>query len=73
MEVYIETNKELLVKRNIKKKFFKLKNNVLGKDIKVKKPHKPHLTIYNNSSKKIFLKNKALLDYSIKKKKIKIY
>ena len=73
LEVYIETKKEILIKRNIKKKFFNLKNNVLGKDIKVKKPHKPHLIINNNSSKKTFLTNKNLIDYSLKKRKIKIY
>ena len=73
LEVYIETKKEILIKRNIKKNFFNLKNNVLGKDIKVKKPHKPHLIINNDSSKKIFLTKKDLIDYSLKKRKIKIY
>ena len=73
LEVYIESKPELLAKRNKKKNFYKLKKNVLGQDIKVKKPYKPHLIIYNNSTKKKFFKATNLIDYSIKKKKIKIY
>ncbi len=73
LEVYIESKTNLLIKRNKKKIFSKSKKNVLGKDIKVKKPHKPHLLIYNNYSKKFFLKTVKLIDNSIKKKKIKIY
>ena len=44
---------------------------MLGKDIKVKKPHKPHLIINNNYSKNFFLKTIKLIDNSIKKKKLK--
>ena len=42
-------------------------------DLKVKKPHKPHLIINNNYSKNFFLKTVKLIDNSIKKKKIRIY
>ena len=73
LEVYIETKKDLLKKRNKQKIFYKSKKNVLGRDIKVKKPHKPHLIINNNYSKNFFLKTVKLIDNSIKKKKIRIY
>jgi adenylylsulfate kinase-like enzyme len=73
LEVYIESKQELLVKRNKKKNFSRLKKNVLGRDIKVKKPYKPHLMINNNFTKKKFLKTTKLIDFSIKRKKIKIY
>ena len=72
LEVYIETKKGLLKKRNKQKIFYKSKKNVLGRDIKVKKPHKPHLIINNNYSKNFFLKSIKLIDNLIKKKKIKI-
>ena len=68
LEVYIETKKDLLKKGTNKKFFINQKKNVLGKDIKVKKPHKLHLIINNNYSKKFFLKTVKLIDNSIKKK-----
>ena len=73
LEVYINSKLELLTKRNTKKIFYKLKKNVLGQDIKVKKPNKPHLIIENNFSKKEFLSSIKLIDKIINKKKIKIY
>ena len=73
LEVYIESKKNLLIKRNKKKILYRLKKNVLGIDIKVEKPHKPHLIIKNNYSKNFFLKSIKLIDNLIKKKKIKIY
>jgi cytidine diphosphoramidate kinase len=73
LEVYIESKKELLIKRNKKKIFYRLKKNVLGVDINVKKPHKPHLIINNNYSKIFFLKSAKLLDKLIRKKKVKIH
>ena len=73
LEVYIESKKDLLIKRNKKKILYRLKKNVLGIDIKVQKPHKPHLIIKNNYSKNFFLKSIKLIDNLIKKKKIKIH
>ena len=73
LEVYIDSKKDLLIKRNKQKIFHKSKKNVLGRDIKVKKPQRPHLVINNNNSKSFFLKTVKLIDNSIKKKRIKIY
>ena len=73
LEVYINSKLELLTKRNKKKIFYNLKKNVLGQDIKVKKPNNPHLIIENNLSKKNFLSTIKLIDKTINKKKIKIY
>ncbi len=77
LEVYIETSSKFLKKRNSKKIFLKQKKNivknVLGTNIKVKKPNRPHLIITNNLSKKNFLKNIKLINYEIKKRKIKIF
>ena len=61
------------IKKEIKTKYIlkKIKNiNVVGEDIKYNYPKKVNLIIYNNSNKKIFLKN---IDKILKSKKIKFF
>jgi len=72
LEVYVECSSNLLKKRNSRKRNG-FKKDILGVDIKVERPKKPHLIINNNSSKKRFLKNVKLINYTIKQKKIKIF
>jgi adenylylsulfate kinase len=76
LEVYIETPKNILNIRGKKKRSLqneKNKKNRLGIDINVKKPIKPDLVINNNLTKNDFIKKVKLIDYAIKKKKIKIF
>ena len=73
LEIYICSKSTILNKRNKKKIFYKQKKNVLGQDISVKKPINPHLIIENNNSKKKFLNKIKLINYTVKKRKIKIY
>ena len=76
LEVYIETPQNFLNKRVKKKRSLqnkKNKKNILGIDINVKKPIKPDLVINNNLTKNDFIKKAKLIDYTIKKKKIKIF
>jgi adenylylsulfate kinase-like enzyme len=77
LEVYIETSYNILEKRVIKKKFLNnqktKKINILGRDIHVKKPTKPDLVISNNLSKRDFVKKVNLINYTVKKKRIKIF
>ena len=73
LEIYIWSKTAILNKRNKKKIFYKQKKNVLGQDISVKKPINPHLIIENNNSKKKFLNKIKLINYTVKKRKIKIY
>jgi len=73
LEINIETKLSILKKRNKKKLFANLKKNVLGEDIKVKRPINPHLIIYNNYKKKKFLDSINLINKSIKKKKLKFF
>ncbi len=73
LEIYIWSKSTILNKRNKKKIFYKQKKNVLGQDISVKKPINPHLIIENNNSKKNFLNKIKLINYTVKKRKIKIY
>ena len=76
LEIYLVTTPQLLIARN-RKKFFlsykKGKKNILGLDLIVKKPIKPNIVINNNFSKKIFLKNVKLINFEIKKRKLKIH
>lgn len=76
-EILIKVKKNLLYERDKKrdkdKVYFKkkIKNiNVVGEDIKYNYPKKVNLIIYNNSNKKIFLKN---IDKILKSKKIKFF
>ena len=73
LEINIETKISILKKRNKKKLFSNLKKNVLGKDIKVKRPIKPHLIIHNNYKKKEFLGSIKLINNSIKEKKLNFF
>ena len=76
LEVYIDSENHHLIKRNknrlnLKKSKF---HNILGKDIKVKKPFNSDVFIENNSSKKKFLDDGlTLIEAKIKKKRINIY
>ena len=49
------------------------KKNILGLDLIVKKPSKPDIVINNNQSKNFFLKNVKLINFEIKKRKLKIH
>tara|TARA_B100001057_G_scaffold501302_1_gene623597 strand:+ start:13599 stop:14120 length:522 start_codon:yes stop_codon:yes gene_type:complete len=76
LEIYLITPPQLLIKRKSNKKFTQITKgtkNILGKDLIVKKPTKPHLIIVNNSSKKNFLNKIKIINHEIKKKKIKIF
>lgn len=76
LDVYIESPKNILKIRSKKKRSFQIKKNkknILGIDINVKKPIRPDLVISNNLSKNDFTKKVKLIDYTIKKKKIKIF
>lgn len=77
LEIYLVTTPQLLIERNRKKKFLKSNNkgkkNILGLDLIVKKPSKPDIVINNNQSKNFFLKNVKLINFEIKKRKLKIH
>lgn len=77
VHVFIDAKFSSLMKRDYKKlyrKSFKNKiKNIVGVDIKFKKPKDYDLIINNDSSKTIFLKNIKNIDNYIKSKKIKIY
>ena len=73
LEVYIESSNDILEIRDKKKKSLRNKKNILGIDINVRKPIKPDLVINNNLTKNDIIKKAKLIDYTIKKKKIKIF
>ena len=72
-DILIKVKKDLLYKRDKNKIYFKKKiknKNVVGEDINFNYPKKVDLIIYNNSTKKKFLKN---IDKIFKSKKINFF
>lgn len=50
IQVFLKTEKKILLKRN-NKKVYSNKKNVVGKDIKFLKPYKSHFTLTNKFDK----------------------
>ena len=61
IQVFIQVNASLLIKRN-SKKIYSFNKNVVGKNINFPKPYKSDITINNNFKKSFLKSNKLIID-----------
>jgi adenylylsulfate kinase-like enzyme len=61
IQVFIQVNSSLLIKRN-SKKIYSFNKNIVGKNINFPKPYKSDITINNNFKKSFLKSNKLIID-----------